>query len=736
MNVSTRVGFQCVSDDTEVLTPTGWASYDSLKIGDEIKTFNHKTHTIENLPIKKMFQRKYKGKMYNLTNRIQDQLISPNHRIVRKLFNTNSYKIETIEDVLKHKTLPIIPITGKNINNKNSLSDDEIKLLAWIITEGTSEHPGQKYRQSGRITIYQSKIKNPKNYKEIITLLKKFKLNYTERNSTPALGKSTKMIRLNADSSHKLHTYFDDVYNIKHIPNILFSLNKKQARLFIDTYIKGDGSGNRIATIDKNIIDGLQHLCLLAEYGTNISIRKPILGTKDIYMLRIIKNKDTQITNIKEINYDGIIWCPNTDNGTFIARRNGTVFITGNCPFSNITLDVIVPNKLKVLPVTLGGELMDFTYADCQPEMDLFNDVFCELMIAGDFQGRLFSFPIPTYNIHDNFDWNNPRHDKMWEMTAKYGIPYFANYVNSDMDPDQATSMCCRLRIDHTNLSHRGGGLFGSSPNTGSIGVVTINLPRIGYLSKTKEEFYKNLDKLMDSAKDSLIIKTELIEKLTDDGLYPYTKVFLDSIKNTTGKYWSNHFLTIGLLGMNEASINFGRGNIITPEGNKFAQDVLEHMRNKIIRYQEDTGYLFNLEATPGEGTTRRFANIDKKKFENIIVANNENVKTGATPYYTNSTQLPVDSDIDLFKSLELQEPLQTKYTGGTVFHIFLGEKAPSPEAVKKLIKRCCENYKIPYFSITPTFSICPKCGYLEGEYRTCPRCFNPITDEVIEKGL
>ena len=393
-------------------------------------------------------------------------------------------------------------------------------------------------------------------------------------------------------------------------------------------------------------------------------------------------------------------------------------------PFSNITLDVICPEKLKNRPVVLDGKLMEFTYGECQNEMDIFNEVFCELMLKGDYHGRLFSFPIPTYNIHKNFDWDDSRHNKMWEMTAKYGIPYFANYVNSDMDPDQATSMCCRLRIDKSQLEHRGGGLFGSSPNTGSMGVVTINLPRIGYLAVSEEDFFKQLDYLMDAAKNSLLIKTKEIEKLTEYGLYPYTKVFLDGIKKQSGRYWANHFLTIGLLGMNEACLNFLKKDITTQEGHDFAEKVLEHMRNKIIEYQKDTKYLFNLEATPGEGTTRRFANIDKKRYPEILVANEEKYKNlKVPPYYTNSSQVSVDSKLDLFQVLKNQNSLQPKYTGGTVLHIFLGERLPSVEATKSLVKKIVTNYNIPYISITPTFSICPIHGYLVGEHKYCPKC-------------
>ena len=534
-------------------------------------------------------------------------------------------------------------------------------------------------------------------------------------------------------------------------------------------------------TASKYLANDMQEIILKMGFNSNI-----ITKHRGKFTWYIVSKQNTPFYKISKENistkyYNDKVYCVEVPNGTLYVRRNGKTTWCGNCagaqafsnfdtllapyikkdnltkeqvkqaiqeylfnmnvptrvgfqtPFSNITLDVVCPEKLKSKPVIIGGEMMDYTYGDCQNEMDLFNEVFCELMIKGDNQGRLFSFPIPTYNIHDNFDWDNSRHDKMWEMTAKYGIPYFANYVNSDMDPDQATSMCCRLRLDNRQLTHRGGGLFGSSPNTGSVGVVTINMPRIGYLSKTEDEFFSKLDSLMDLSRDSLILKVKAIEKLTDEGLYPYTKVYLAGIKADTGRYWTNHFLTIGLLGMNEACLNFGIGDLTTKDGNEFAQKVLQHMRDRITKYQEDTGYLFNLEATPGEGTTRRFAHIDKKKFPNIIVANNNKLISGAAPYYTNSTQLPVDAHIDLFRTLELQQPLQTKYTGGTVLHIFLGEKAPSPEAVKNLIKRCCKNYKIPYFSITPTFSICPIHSYLPGEHKYCPKCFDHNSDRLPE---
>ena len=393
-------------------------------------------------------------------------------------------------------------------------------------------------------------------------------------------------------------------------------------------------------------------------------------------------------------------------------------------PFTNITMDLKVPPHIAHDPVIIGGKAMELTYADFQPEMDLLNDVFCEVMTEGDASGRIFTFPIPTYNITEDFDWDSPKYNGIWDMTAKYGIPYFSNYVNSDMKPEDARSMCCRLRLDNRMLNKRGGGLFGANPLTGSIGVVTINMARIGYLAKSEEEYFEKLKNLMDISKDSLIIKRKTIERLTDQGLYPYSKFYLRGIKEQTGGYWTNHFSTIGLLGMNESLINFMNKDITTKEGLAFSVKVLEFMRDRLQEYQIQTGDIFNLEATPGEGTSRRFAWADKKQYPNIIVANEKQFKEHKTaPYYTNSTQLPVNMSLDLFDALDLQDQLQTKYTGGTVFHVFLGEKIPSRDATKNLVKKIAANYKMPYFSITPTFSVCPIHGYIEGEHEYCPVC-------------
>ena len=393
-------------------------------------------------------------------------------------------------------------------------------------------------------------------------------------------------------------------------------------------------------------------------------------------------------------------------------------------PFTNITFDLKVPSYMADEPAMIGGKFMKEKYSEFQNEMDLINMAFAECMLEGDSQGRVFTFPIPTYNITKNFDWDNKSYDAIWEMTAKYGLPYFSNFVNSEMNPEDARSMCCRLRLDQKELRRRGGGLFGSNPQTGSIGVVTINMSRLGFISSDEKDFLRRLSNLMELAKESLEIKRKTLENYTEIGLYPYSKFYLRSIKTRFDQYWKNHFSTIGLLGMNEGIMNFMPGETIaTEKGRQFALRILKFMRDKLGEYQQETGNIYNLEATPGEGTSYRFAILDKRRFGRITVANENSYREkGANPYYTNSTQLPVDFTDDFIEALDLQEELQMQYTGGTVLHGFIGEKIDK-EAAKNLIKKITENYKIPYITVTPTFSICPIHGYLSGEHQYCPKC-------------
>lgn len=391
----------------------------------------------------------------------------------------------------------------------------------------------------------------------------------------------------------------------------------------------------------------------------------------------------------------------------FVFNMNVPTRVGFQTPFTNITMDLTVPSYYAEQPVIIGGELQERTYKEFQKEMDMLNKAFFEIMMEGDNSGRVFTFPIPTYNITKDFDWDNENISGLWEMAAKYGIPYFSNFINSDMSPEDARSMCCRLRIDNRELEYRGGGLFGSNPLTGSVGVVTVNLPKIAEISKTKGEFLDILSQKMKIAKESLEIKRKLLEDLTDKDLYPYTKFYLRDIKSRFGVYWKNHFSTIGLIGMNEACLNLLGDDIGSFRGKQFALDVMDFMRAKIVEFQKETGNNYNLEATPGEGTSYRLAKLDREKY----------------PYYTNSTQLPVNYTDDIFEVLDHQDDLQTKYTGGTVVHIYAGERIQSKETMKNLVKKICNNYHLPYFTFSPTFSTCPNHGYIAGEHFTCPEC-------------
>ncbi len=430
----------------------------------------------------------------------------------------------------------------------------------------------------------------------------------------------------------------------------------------------------------------------------------------------------------------------------FVFNMNVPTRVGCQTPFTNVTLDLKPSGQLAQESVIIGGKPMPEKYEDFQEEIDMFNRAFAEVLMEGDAEGRVFTFPIPTYNITSDFDWDNKVLDPVWEMTAKYGIPYFANFVNSDMKPDDVRSMCCRLRIDNRELRKRGGGLFGSNPMTGSVGVVTINMPRIGYVAKTKEEYLKRLGELMDISRKSLDIKRQTIEKYTERGLYPYSRFYLAEVKERFGEYWKNHFNTIGICGMNESVLNFLGKDIVHDEGRAFTLEVLDFMRAKLMEYQQESGQIFNLEASPAESAAYRFAKSDRSKYPDIYVANDPRYKanvvgsccencidsdckdTGSSdpsfaPFYTNSSQLPVDSTDDIFGALDHQDEIQCKYTGGTVLHIFLGERLPSIKSTKELVRKIAQNYKMPYFSITPTFSICPKHGYLAGEHEFCPKC-------------
>ena len=428
-----------------------------------------------------------------------------------------------------------------------------------------------------------------------------------------------------------------------------------------------------------------------------------------------VSNFDTLLAPF--IRYDGLNY--NQVKQTiqeFVFNMNVPTRVGFQTPFSNITLDLNVPKMFRDQPVVIGGEYQETTYGEFQAEMDMINEAFAEIMLNGDAKGRVFTFPIPTYNLTPQFDWEDERLEKIWKMTGKYGVPYFANFINSDMNPEDTRSMCCRLRLDNRQLRKRMGGMFAAAPLTGSVGVVTINLPHLAYQAKNEADFQELLRQQMEIGKTSLEIKRKLLEKLTDQHLYPYSAHYLESVKMRTGQYWSNHFSTIGLIGMHEASQMMVKEGIAGEKGKAFAERTMEFMLSVLEGFQEETGQLYNLEATPAEGASYRLARTDKKNYPDIFTSGTEE-----TPYYTNSTQLPVNFSDDLFAILDHQDELQTKYTGGTVVHIFLGEQIDDWKQVIRLIRTIAENYRLPYFTLSPTFSICPVHGYIPGEHEYCP---------------
>ncbi len=703
LNVPSRWGTQCVDEETECLTNNGWKKYNEISKKDTILTFDVQKKQYEYLTPLKVIHYDFDGEMYVLTNRTQEQWITPLHKVVRKKFNMDTYELLEIEKVLELQSPIIIPNSWET-NSQKKMNLDMIRLLAWVVAEGNFDTTANRKR----ISLFQSE-KNADHIDEIKGILKRLGYSYHAQRRTMS-GFSdvpSVRIRLNEKGSHDIFSFMHK----KVVPSIIKTLSVDCIRLFLETYIKGDGSEEesgriRIYTKDRENFDALQELCVLSGFGSTLYQRKET----GVFVLNIIRNKETYIQKIEKRHYKGKVWCPTTRNGTFVARRKGKTFITGNTPFTNITLDWVCPDDMKNKNPIIGGEEQAFTYGECQQEMDLINRVFIEVMTGGDWRGRIFTFPIPTYNITKDFDWDNENAEKLFEMTAKYGIPYFQNFINSNLNPSDVRSMCCRLQLDLRELRIRGGGLFGSAEMTGSVGVVTINLPRIGYLARTRQEFFDRLSRLMDISKQSLEIKRKVVQENIDRGLFPFTKRYLSSL--------NNHFSTIGLNGMNEACMNMFGKDIATPEGRQFACDVLEYVRKKLADYQEETGVLYNLEATPGEGVTYRFAKEDALRFPGIVQAG-----TSDAPYYTNSSHLPVSYTEDPFFALEHQDDLQVLYTGGTVLHLFLGERVDDWRACRDFVKKVATNFRLPYFTVTPTFSVCPTHGYISGEVYTCAQC-------------
>lgn len=700
LNIASRWGGQCVSEDTEALTSNGWKKYQEIGGEDKIATFNVETGKIEFLNPERVAVYDYDGYLVRLKNRVQEQFVTPNHKVVRKKFNSSKLELIEAEKLFKFKTPVLVPIAAK-VDGGKEVDGALVQLCAWLVAEGSFSE------DRGRVSIFQSE-KNKEKCEEIRDCLRSLGLRWDETKRVHGFGKAPCIrFRLGQSSSKWTRQFM----NSKEIPGFIQELSPQQIKLFVDTLVKGDGhveenGRTRFSTKDKKIKDQFQALCALGGYGTTNRQRKD----NEIWEINIIRNNVTNITHLDRVKYKGKVWCPTTKNGTFVARRKGKVFITGNTPFTNITLDLTVPKDLASQHVTIGGKLGEKTYEEYGEEMEMIDRVLMEVMMDGDMNGRPFTFPIPTFNLTKDFEWDNGISSALFEMTAKYGLPYFQNFINSNLNPSDVRSMCCHLRLELAELRRNvTGGLFGSSDSTGSVGVVTINMPRLGYLSRNEDEFFERLGYAMELARVSLESKREMVTKNMENGLLPFTKRYLGTLRN--------HFSTIGLIGMNEACLNLLKCSIADEEGKKLAVKTLKFMLERIQRFQGETGNIYNLEATPAEGVSYRLAKIDKKKYPDMITAGEK------APYYTNSTCLPVNSGLDIISALKHQEELQTLYTGGTVFHMFIGESLEDGESCKNLVRKVAHNTRLPYFTVTPTYTICDDHGFIPGEYPKCPSC-------------
>ena len=730
LNVPTRWG--CVPLDTEVLTPNGWKHYDELQKNDEIFSYNTDTKTIELDRVKAIVKKKNtSGVLHCYINEKKgyEQCVTPEHRVIHKKLGSSEYQISKSEELwtaavrqaakLDKKTVGLVNFANGFNNDNDGLTDEEVMLAAFLYTDGMFDWRKNKTVIHKVIWIKSSKRWGRKEFKECS---RKLGLDWKHRHSS-------RVRRINGVEwtcdMHSYRCYGDSarkiVELIGHKTSIherFFRMNERHAKLFLDTWRKTDGYGASLQCDSELIASQIQHIATLAGYRSAI--------TKGASFRVKLKRKSVAVypTKVQEISYSGDVWCPSVvKNGTAIFRRNGKTFISGQSqtPFTNLTFDLNCPEDLKKVHPKIGGvEVEDYTYGDLQEEMNLLNNVFVEVYMKGDAKGQPFTFPIPTYNITRDFDWNSKFVDSVFEMAAKYGLPYFQNFISSDMEPSQVRSMCCRLRLDKRELLKRGNGLFGSAEQTGSIGVVTINLARLGYKHKGDlDGLYKELDELLLIAKDSLEIKRAIISKLLQQGFYPSIARYLS--------HFNNHFSTIGINGGNEMIRNFtnDKEDISTDYGQKMMLDMMDYLRQRAADFQEETGNLYNIEAAPCESAMHRFALADKKAFgDDIIQAGPKDA-----PYYTNSSQLPVSFTDDIFEALDLQNDLQCKYTGGTVLHLYMAERVSSADIAKTLVRKIFENYTLPYITFTPTFSICPVHGYLAGEHEYCPIC-----DAEIEK--
>jgi len=688
-----RSAFQCVSADTEILTDSGWKTHATIELNDLVATFNVDNQHIEYNIIQRLFREEYNGMMYNLKNRITDQMVSPRHRIIHKKFNSdNDWVVNPIEKCCEFKSGVIIPVGSNGVVKDSDMSDEWIQLIAWIIADGTYN------TTHDHIILFKSPERYPEYYAQIKDIIDALELDYKMYEYDAVLGNHPiRRFEFTDQSSERIMEFFDGGVPsrtpIKYIPRCIRDLNCGQSMLFIDTYLKADNGGkDKIISVDKQIIDGIANVCVNAGCGSTIRIKQPSgkISKKVQYVLRIIRHMDTYVTDIKQVEYKGVIWCPTTENGTFIARRNGKVFATGNTPFTNLSFDLTTPftnlsfdltcpEHMKNEPVIIGGLPTEDTYNDFQDEMDMINIAFLNVMLQGDKDGNPHTFPIPTYSITKDFNWDCPVTDKLFELTSKFGLPYFMNYIGSGLDPSSTRSMCCRLNLRLEDVVEASkGGLWNSGVGTGSLSVVTINMPQLGFLAhrdsipkiiyepfshdEMVKAFYKRLDVLLDAARQHNEWKRIKINDGFEMGLMPFSKSYM--------KNFDSFFSTIGVVGMNECCLNmFGKPIYECAE---FVESVLEYMHEYVRSLTRSCGYPWNLEETPSEGCSSSLAIKDVAQYPGIITQG-----SGSGVFYTNSSHIYVGDEVGLGESLRIQERFKKHFNGGTLFHIFCGENAP-----------------------------------------------------------
>lgn len=772
---------ECYSEDTQVLTDSGWKYFPDVKKDDFIYTLNPETLRIELQKPVKFFTFPYIQNMYRFTNQKLNLMVTPNHNMVtaqRSLWLEGDRNIEIIESNSFDSNIHIIPNHSVWVGHQQDFfilpafgkePELEIPMNDWLVFLGS-------FLARGTLNeiVFKSSIENSSCTVAILqpkgTATAKFE-EFLKKSSFEYTMCELEDLTSFTIFDNRLSAYLKQ-FEDRFIPNEIRELSRTHLEVLFSWIIKNSGSNDNIRFYTDNtaLADNIQEIAL--KIGQTAVIQTEQYNGQKRYGIEVLKTDyfEFRRDDIIKTPYVGNVYCLEVPNHILYVRRDGKACWCGNSagaqalssfdtylapfihadkltenevyqclqefmfnmnvptragyqvPFTNITQDIIVPSNLASTPALVGGKPYG-CYGDFQREMDILNSTLAEVMIEGDHKGRSFTFPIPTINITKDFQWNRPSVQNLFRLAAKYGSQYFANFVSSDMNPDDIRSMCCRLKLDLTELRKKGGGLFGAHPLTGSIGVTTVNLSRLAYQSSNKEEFFKGLEYLIRLGAQSLTIKREIIENMTEKGLYPYARFYLKNVKKARGSYWANHFNTIGVVAGNEACLNLLGLNIGHPDGKEFMVETLRFARELMIKLQHETGFMFNLEATPAEGASYRLAKRDKQDFPDIITANEEAWRNGTEPYYTNSTMLPVNYTDDLFELMAHQSELQPLYTGGTVNHIFLGEANPDPVACANLIKSLCENYPVPYLSLTPTYSACPTHGYLPGKQPICPQC-------------